>query len=144
MSKPHNVLDTSQTLGEEATGQATNPTTNPSPCQPLPAPALSVGVLNSEHFCSRLSQDFTRGWGVGGVLKLLTVRCFALAGGQWSQSSNQQVGTDRGSPLGLSSGIVPNHPTQANSTPPAPTPPWLGAQWPAELISAAAAPPSSL
>lgn len=34
MSKHHKVLDTSQTLGEEATGQATNPTI-PSPCQPL-------------------------------------------------------------------------------------------------------------
>lgn len=118
MSKPHKVLNTSQTAGEEVPGQVTNPTADPTATCRLGLD-LHAGTLTSENLCRRPSGGFA----LGGFPM---VRCLCFVGGG-SQSPTQQVGTDRGVPW-ASPGNSPKAPqSQANPTPPslppcAPTP----------------------
>lgn len=131
-SKPHEVPGTSWTPGhappvsavprplpgqQEGPGQATDTTASPTPTsspqpllrtrapsRPSASPAGCRGALHRGLYTA------------GGS----PVRCFSrgTGGGGRSQNSTQQVGADRGSPLGLSSGIVPSHPPEPTPPPP--------------------------
>lgn len=131
-SKPHEVPGTSWTPGhappvsavprplpgqQEGPGQATDTTASPSPHLQPPAPAPNSGTLPSECLSCWLSGGFAPGPLHRGRLPSQVFLPGDGEGGR-SQNSTQQVGADRGSPLGLSSGIVPSHPPEPTPPPP--------------------------